>query len=625
MRFAMSCFNRPGEAGRFPPPGSSGGRRACALAGATILALAVAAPAQVTLDAPDALPARSRPVPTVTPIHVQAVPLDQVKRIDPATFWQLKEECKKAQCQPNPKRKRAPIAPGARPDLVPVRSLPTEPQQPAAPGLRAPGDLLIFSNHVFDDTETNDQVSESACEPSVGMNGRILWASGNWFGGVSADYNQNFAFVDPATNFPSIVGGFCCDQVVQYDRLHNMMLWYLQYSDDATGSNAVRLAVSVGQPNQENNVWHLYDITPGLFGYAAGVSFDFPGMALGTNELYITTNLVGHSDNAICIRLDLDALRAAGTVSLYNTVSSLPNLRACQGAGTTQFIGTQVDTNTLRIFRWPEADSSATSVDRDVDAWFTGSSAPDPDGNDWISRDFNDILAAYVSGSNMVFMWDSAQGGAFPNPNVRIARFRTSDRALVDQGVIWSPSMAWAYPDMYPNDRGHVGGTMAFGGKTGGGATTYPSMAVAIADDYGGSQTGPMDALSAALGNLGTPNRWGDYYTARRASPYANTWIAAGYVLRTEEPGSNTQPHIVWFGRERDQPPASNTIYADWAYTNTWETGTITHPYGTLFEAHYAAVAGDTLRLDTGTYNEGPLVLDKDVDVIADGGTVTIE
>jgi hypothetical protein len=496
---------------------------------------------------------------------------------------------------------------------------------------RAPGDFRVYRDHIMNDTETNDSTSTQTGEPSVGMNGRIVWTSGNWYAAVSGDAARNFTYINPADNFPADgtadtpAGAFCCDQVVQYDRTRGLMLWYLQYSGSGgcgtcPCNNIGRLAVSRGQQNQANNNWYTYDIPPSTFGYGATVGFDFPDMALGTNDLYITTNICGHgTDRAICIRLDLDVLAAAGSVIPFNTKTSLANLRCTQGAGTTMFIGTQVDTNTLRIYRWPESNNSASSVDRDVTAWFTGSSAPDPGGVDWISRDFNDILAAYVSGSNAVFMWDSAAGGGYPMPNIRIARFRTSDRTLRDQGAIWSSTVAWGYPAFHPNDRGHVGGTMVYGG-----GGSYATMVVAIADWYGGSQTGPFDAVAVAAGNQSPGGaRWGDYYTGRRNVPYGNTWVATGYVVRSEEPGRPTQPHVAWFGREADQPPASNTINVDWTNASAWEDGSSAHPYDTATEGHFAAMGGDTILFQAGNYPETPTFATPTT-VQSEGGTATI-
>ncbi len=574
--------------------------------------LTVVAGTQAQGDSDESAPATARASdpPLVHPVHRPPITAEEMQ----AAVEAAKQVAPLPLYIPNEGRTRAPTDPTARPDLAMPTSPPMQipPMFNAAGEGRAPGDFRVFRNHIMNDTETNDSTSTQTGEPSVGMNGRIVWTSGNTYAAVSGDAAQNFTYINPFDNFPADgtadtpAGAFCCDQVVQYDRTRGLMLWYLQYR--GTGGcgncpcgNIGRLAVSRGQRNQANNSWDVYDFPPSFFGYGATVGFDFPDMALGTNNLYITTNICGHgSDRAICIRLNLDDLAAAAPVQPFNTRTSRGNLRCTQGAGTTMFFGTQVDTNTLRIYRWPESSGSATSRDRDVTAWSTGSSAPDPGGVDWIARDFNDILAAYLSGPNIVFMWGSAAGGAYPMPNIRIARFRVSDRTLVDQGAIWSNTVAWAYPAFHPNDRGDVGGTMVYGG-----GGSYASMIVAIADNYGGSQTGPMDGLTVATGNQSpTGARWGDYFTGRRNVPYGNTWAATGYVVRSEEPGRPTQPHVVWFGREADRPPASNTIYVDRANGTGWEEGTAVHPYDTATEGHFAAVDGDTIRIQAGSYAE---------------------
>jgi hypothetical protein len=583
------------------------------------LTLASIPGAAARADAPDAVPVVASPPVVVEPSVGPLLTPEELERIL-TEAEQRREHFRSG--------RRAPVDPTARPELVG----PTSPETPVpgsagAGGTRAAGTFTIFRDHILVDAETNDAVGMQAAEPSVGMNGRILWASGNWFAANSGSYGQNYTYVNPFTRFlPVPPGGFCCDQVVHYDRTHQLMFWYLQYCGPAlcpsTANNIVRLAVSRGQMNQASNLWTKYDIPPSVFGYPSTAGFDFPDLALSAGALHITTNVTNHSDQARIIRISLDELAAGGGITLESFPSPLPNVRATQGAGSTMFYGTQVDSNTLRIFSWPDAVDSAgvTSVDRDVSAWFTGSTAPDPNGVDWIARDFNDILSSYVSGSNMVFMWDSAAGGAFAFPNIRIARFRTSDRMLVDQGQVWSSSTAWAYPAFHPNDRGDVGGTMTFGG-----GGSFPSMVVAIADTFGGSQTGPFDNVTVANSNQSaTSNRWGDYCTARRSVPYGNTWLATCYVIRSEEPGgSKTQEHIVWFGREQDQPPANHTIRVDAANTDAWEDGTSAHPYNTVNEGHFATVEGDTVIIQAGSYPE-TLTLDRPSTIEAQGGNAVV-
>jgi len=494
------------------------------------------------------------------------------------------------------------------------------PPSVAASPNRAPGDFMIFRNTVMTDAFTNGQAAR-VDEPSHGTWGRMVFYTGNWYACVSGDYGQTFSYVNPYTTFPDPPsGGFCCDQVVYYERSRGIMCWYLQYGGS---NNPGRLAVATSQSNLANNIWTFYDITPSVFGYPTSANFDFPDMTASSNDLYITTNVGGASDNAIVMRISLDELKAESGIGVGHFGSSLPNLRCTDGAGTTMYVGTQVDNNTLRIYSWPESSGSPSSVDRDVNTWYTAtSSAPSPDGTDWVRRDFHDILASSVGGNRIVFMWDSSQGGPYTWPNVRTARFNTSGLGLVDEGIVWSSDYAWAYPDLHPNDRGHFAGAIGAGG--GGTSIPYPDLYVWIADDYNGVTFSPLENAWAASGTNGPAgNRWGDYYTARRCSPYGNTWLAAGYVLNGGTGDTSTEPHYIWFGRGRDAPPTINTIYVDWTNTSGFEDGTAIHPFNTVAEGNFASQDGDLIYIRTGTYNE-TLTFSKDVDVHAEYGVVTI-
>ena len=445
--------------------------------------------------------------------------------------------------------------PMARPEAV----IPGSPSSAVLipPEVIAPGDFTVYRNTLMTDVFTQNQTSTTN-EPSTGMNCETVFYTGNWYATVSSDGGRNFSYINPFTTFPAYSGGFCCDQVVYFEKSRGIMCWYLQYRGDATG-NTVVLAISTSNSNTANNVWQWYVITPQLLGYDNGVEFDFPDLSASANNLYITTNFSGGPDDAIVFRLDLDDLANAAPLTLFNFATSLPNLRATHGAGATMYVGTQVDNNTLRIYSWPEADPSPSSVDRDVDAWFTGSSAPSPDGTDWVARDFNDILASWVGGGLVGFMWGSAQGGGFPWPNVRFARFNEADLALSDQGQIWNDDYAWAYPAVHPNENGDVGGTIALGG--GGNSIPYPGFAAWIADKFNSGTIQPLENAGIAFGNAGPSNdRWGDYFTSRMNNPFLQTWNATGFILNDGQTGGFTEPYFVWFGREEDTPPPPSII-----------------------------------------------------------------
>lgn len=576
---------------------------------------ALVALAAAVLVFPDAGRAQSDAVPTpqrsftVFPETVTA-PEPGTEPLLPSQLEEWRERNNQVP-NPSPEGRRCPVDPDVRAERV----VPTSPEQPV-PGDSRAATVTVFRAHRMTDAETNDATSTQTGEPSIGMNGRVVWNTGNWHAAMSQDYAQSYAYVSPYTNFPNDGGGFCCDQVVQYDRSRNLMIWYLQYGSQ------IRIAVSVGQAAQVGNVWTYYTLNAPFFGYPASNNLDFPDMSIGLNHLYVTSNVTNSSGNtigAVCWRMPLDDLRAQGGANVTYFTESLPNLRSTQGAaGGDMFIGTQVNTSNLRIYRWRN-DGTLDSVDRGVTSWFQGSSAPDPGGVDWISRDFNDILAAYVSGPNCVFMWDSAQGGGFAMPNIRVARFATSNRNLVDQGQIWSSTVAWAYPGFHPNDRGHVGGVMCYGG-----GGNYATLCAAVADDLGGSQIGPIDVAAIQAGTASpTGARWGDYYTGRRAEPDGNTWIGTGYVVRTDEPGTRSVPYAAWFGRSRDTPPANRTIRVNWAWGGFREQGTTSFPYSSVGEGSFATVPGDVVLIQAGSYNETPL-LNRAATFQGTGGNVII-
>ena len=551
---------------------------------------------------------------TISPHFVQGALLESPPL---PSAWELAESqnCMEDNYQRRLQDFQLPIDPAAPP--MRIDSPPSE----AMSLDRTPGSFTVFRNTVMSDVFTNGQTS-SVAEPSHGTWGRMVFLTGNWYASVSGDYGQTFTYINPYTTFPNPPsGGFCCDQLVYYERTRGIMCWYMQYGGN---NNPGRLAISTSQANLAANIWHYYDITPTYFGYPASANFDFPDIAASGNNLYLTTNMGGATDAAIVMRINLDDLKAGNSIGVGNFASSLYNMRCTDGAGSTMYVGTQVDNNTLRIYSWPESSGSPTSVDRDVNTWYTAtSSAPSPDGTDWVRRDFHDILASSVAGGRIVFMWDSSQGGGLSWPNVRYARFNTAGIGLVDQGTIWNGDYAWAYPDIHPNDRGHFAGVICLGGGTGVGFP-YPSLAGWIADDYNAVTIAPIEAALFAGGTNGPANnRWGDYVTARRCSPYGNTWVCTGFVMNGGTASADVESRYVWFGRERDTPPASHTIYVDWTNGTNYEDGTATHPFNTVREGDFASVNGDNIYIRTGTYNE-TLSFAKDVDVHAENGVATI-
>lgn len=240
--------------------------------------------------------------------------------------------------------------------------------------------------------------------------------------------------------------------------------------------------------------------------------------------------------------------------------------------------------------------------------------ANSPDGTNFAGSADSRIQGAWVAGGVIGFMFDAAQGGSFPFPHVQVLRFNESSNALLSQGQIFSNTYAFLYPSVQPNARGHLGGTMAWGG-----GAFFPNALAWIADDFNNNVITPLENITIATGGAGA-NRWGDYFATRIHSPYPNTWVGSAYVLQA---ANVREPHYIWFGRERDTPPATNTIYVDRLNTSGFEDGTAARPYNTVTEASFAASPGDTIIIRGGNYNEA-VRFNKLVTVRNESGTAVI-
>jgi len=526
-----------------------------------------------------------------------------------------------------------PTNPNAHPELViPGQASESNGVQPNSANANA---LIVYNDHPIPASAEGTHLWLVA-EPSVAPNGRVIHLSGNKFDSISGDYGNTWTFVDPFTKFgdPTGLTQFCCDQVMMYDRTHNLTFWLLQWHRQVptvSGHNAFVLAVAHGQRNTFEGTWTHYTFFPSTISsshYAdSNWWFDYPDMALSNNDLYITINPndnpSSNPQEGLGIRIGLDQLYAGGTISFNYFISSLGFLRPTQGATNTMYFVQHIDNATERIWSWPEGSTSPTSKDVGVDGWNNVvATATCSDGTNWLGYSLNVVQAAWVANGQIGAMWNSAEGGSFPYPQVRWVRFSTTDLSVVDQGNIHSNAVAWAFPSVSVNDRGDVAGTIGFG--CGGGAGS-PGLAAWISDSTNYHILQPLEntVISVGTNGPGSP-RWGDYYTTRRDSPYSNTWMGTGVVMRGGTDSAHAEVHLSWFGRTSDTPPANASIYANVANSTTYQDGTSAHPYSSAADGNYACSAGDNLYITAGTYHEYPITLDRPCTIHAVGGTVII-
>ncbi|MFC1572241.1 hypothetical protein ACFL6M_01455 [Candidatus Eisenbacteria bacterium] len=558
------------------------------------------------------------------------------------------EDCLKRPPAHKP-RVRIPADPRIRPEDLRPSGPPTyltrPPTEGGQRGLRDPGDFTLFRNHALTPEETGPAYGY-VMEPTFGVAGRTVFWAGNFHAAVSGDYGQTFSPINPSDNFPfdgvvdSVMQSpFCCDQVVYYDRTSGAYFWLLLYHVHSdVNTNVQRIAVANSQEDVLNNNWFWYDFSPSSYGYpAAGYWLDFPYLTVSNGYLYHVTKFLDWTDpppigrmgptRTLIARYPLAQMSQGQPMTYdYLITDDTHGTRCTHGAGSTMYFGAHLDTGTMRIYRWPDSGGTVEydEVDHEgfSDEVFVASG---PDGLDWVGHMDNWIQGAWVANGVIGFMFGSAQGDAFPYPHVQVLQFRESDRSLLSQNQIWNPGFAFMYPSVHPNDRGHLGGTIAYGG-----GTEYPGATAWIADDINGGSFAPLENVVFAVGESGPinaegdpANRWGDYLTARRNVPYGNTWGGSGHSLVGGSTDQFAVGRYVWFGRERDTPTGFYTIYVDHANQSGYEDGTPAHPFNTVTEGHFAAMAGDTIIIRVGDYPE-VVTLDTPVHVFSEGGSAVI-
>ncbi|KPJ48850.1 hypothetical protein AMJ40_06770 [candidate division TA06 bacterium DG_26] len=316
-------------------------------------------------------------------------------------------------------------------------------------------------------------------------------------------------------------------------------------------------------------MWYYYDFTAQTFGLASGYWLDFPDLVLGENYLYLTSNYVWEDDAFVSgtsiRRLPLDPLSTGSGFSYnYYRIGDRYSFRATHGADTTMYWAAHNTTSSIRIYHWTEGSGTIYYDNVAVTAWNDAvRTAPGPDGRDWLGYADGRVLGAWVSdafepGGALGFMWSASQGGSYPCPYVHVARFRLSDRTLINEPIVWNPTFAFAYPSVNVNGRDHIAGSIMYGG-----GPYYPSCGVFIWDDYSVTPPG-WEFHMAWQGNSGPYiNRSGDYLSTRPCHPYSNTWIATAFTLQGGPNNSHARPRFLWFGRERDIPrPEPQNLYA---------------------------------------------------------------
>lgn len=440
----------------------------------------------------------------------------------------------------------------ARAIVTPVRSL-------TGPALAAADDLVLLRNTELSQPG-QQQTASNVGEPSVAVNGNVVFFTGNWYAAMSSDGGQSFQYLDPASVFAAVDppnSHFCCDQVVNYIPSIDTFVWLLQYGPD-TGDNIQRLAFAK-TPDVVSGKWRLFDITTAILG-VPGAFLDFPDLAVGANNLYVTTNIFFPDPNQAgsgVVRIPIAGI-ASGQIAAQRFVSTdFQSFRVAQNCGTTAYFAAHQDTSTLAVFSWDEGQAAPNQSQVGVARWIGGNGyqSRTPDGNRWLDRADPRLTGATLAGNELWFAWSvDARSNQRVRPFVQIARIDSRNLTLIENINVFDVDSATCYGALAPNGDNEVGISYMIGG-----GPREPSHVVGILTNnrkdviVAQGDRGPLPDPQTGKGE------WGDYLTVRPALPDPHRFAATGYTLKGAADGTNRDatPRFVVFGRGAAPSPSA--------------------------------------------------------------------
>ncbi|MDP9239491.1 MAG: hypothetical protein M3O55_02475, partial [Actinomycetota bacterium] len=409
-------------------------------------------------------------------------------------------------------------------------------------------------------------VTSTVSEPSTDQSGKNIMETSNWTAQYSHDNAATWTSLDPFTIFGS---GFCCDQVTAYDPGRDRQYWLLQYGDHLTIANSPAGDLSAAS-------WCYYSINPTLVGRPATDEFDYNDIAIGTNYLYLSTNMFDPNNfsGTAVLRFSLDLMTSCSGLTVPSFVrTDLFTLKLAQGVSDVMYAASDAPNglvgNTLRIVTWDDASGTISTFDKAIlpFAYMSVNSgqqcgSADLVVNNWCQRTDSRVLGAAKGGGKIHFSWNVKQGAAGrPFPYTREITLAESNLAIQTQRDLFGNSLAHLYVSMSPDRRGHIGYVDTFGGGTGV-SHTFPGILVGIVDDATPFFPGDVSFLLAGSGggcDAGGIFRWGDYTTARGGYTGAGVWTVTSWYRTENSVVSCGTPvpislRSIVIGRARDLP-----------------------------------------------------------------------
>ncbi|MFO1187400.1 MAG: hypothetical protein U1E87_08110 [Alphaproteobacteria bacterium] len=439
------------------------------------------------------------------------------------------------------------------------------------PPLGGAGDPVVFTQY---DPEGTIAAVGTPPDMNAARSGNVIMLSYNTEVLLSTNGGTNYTRLDPTTVFPSGItkdaagnvldNGLCCDQVIRYVPQIDRFVWLMQFCGSGTncllGINKVRIASASPQAiiDSGGTAWTYWDLTSGVFNLG-NTTIDYPDLAVGDNFIYLSGDAV--SQGLLVVRVPLNEIRDSLTINFnFTSPSNSSNAYGAhltQNTGNTIFWAGHVDNSTLQVFSWAEGSNTYYWRSIAIDTWPNATiSSIAPDGTDWLSFGFPGnaaIGATRRTAGEVWFAWTASSNSNFKNPHVVVVEINTTNFTKSKQWQIWNNDYAFTHPYLATNEKGEVGISLGWGGKTAG-ASNYGSNAVGILGDF----IVWYPELSTASA-VTTPVRYGDYFSVSRNPNSPSLFDGSGYaVLKRAAPATGwfIDPYYIQFGRNSVVNPA---------------------------------------------------------------------
>ena len=411
---------------------------------------------------------------------------------------------------------------------------------------------FLLNQSISDMAGTGYPTEPSGASATIAKTGQtVVLITANSDAVYSINGGSTFTKLNPTTIFNNkVAGGFCCDQIVQYVPSIDRFVWLMQFNRAKVNGQKVgnlqRLAVARPEDivTDAMTAWTYWDITSADVGLGTQW-MDYPDLAVGTNNLYISFDAFG-TGGLMVVRVPLKELAAGGTLNArYTNPASLDSdwgAHLVQSPLTTIYWAGHEHTSGIRVFSWPDSSNNYSWVVVPINQWSNmnySSTTPSPNSTNWMTKlsgfPRSAVIGGTRAGSNIWLAWSAGTDNNFPMPHVEMVELDISSTPTFKKQVqIWNSSYAFAYPALFTSNAGEIGMSLEYGGNG-----NFENHVVGFWGDF--------LVYITTSSSIGT-GRFGDYVTIRR-DPNSKYFDAFGYGVDDVKGKGQSDVHFIIFGR----------------------------------------------------------------------------